>query len=146
MTDKIIDKGEREGERVFLSDGWGGGQVADFGIAKLLPDNRTTEVTKILGTDGYLEPEYRDTGTIATGIDVYAYGIILLELITGKKPILEGDGRIVHLKVWVSGRSGRSGKIGKWQKWKKWQKWQKWQKWKKWQKWQKRQKWQKWQK
>ena len=118
--------------------------MADFGIAKLLPDNRTTEVTQILGTNGYLEPEYRDTATIATGIDVYAYGVILLELITGRKPILEGDGRIVHLKVWVSGgngkscdsdthgkrgKSGKKGKRVKNEKGKKWQKWQKRQKW-----------------
>ena len=71
------------------------------------------QVTKIYGTNGYLEPEYRDTRTISTAIDVYAYGIILMELITGLKPILEGKGRIVELKVWVSGENmGEMGNKG----------------------------------
>ncbi|CAM6129111.1 unnamed protein product [Calypogeia fissa] len=62
-------------------------QVADFGFAKLIPEGATHVTTRVKGTLGYLAPEYAMWGKVSEGCDVYSFGILLLELISGKKPI-----------------------------------------------------------
>ncbi|KAJ6829131.1 PTI1-like tyrosine-protein kinase [Iris pallida] len=62
-------------------------RVADFGFAKLIPDGATHVTTKVKGTLGYLAPEYAMLGKASEGCDVYSFGILLLELASGKKPI-----------------------------------------------------------
>ncbi|KAG9130177.1 hypothetical protein Leryth_018765 [Lithospermum erythrorhizon] len=62
-------------------------KVADFGLAKLSSDNNTHVSTRIMGTFGYLAPEYASSGKLTEKSDVYSYGVVLLELITGKRPI-----------------------------------------------------------
>ncbi|KAF3670065.1 PTI1-like tyrosine-protein kinase [Capsicum annuum] len=61
--------------------------VADFGFAKLIPEGVSHMTTRVKGTLGYLAPEYAMWGKVSESCDVYSYGILLLELITGKKPI-----------------------------------------------------------
>lgn len=61
--------------------------VADFGFAKLIPDGATHVTTGVKGTLGYLAPEYAMWGKVSESCDVYSYGILTLELISGKKPI-----------------------------------------------------------
>ncbi|KAG9130353.1 hypothetical protein Leryth_004354 [Lithospermum erythrorhizon] len=62
-------------------------KVADFGLAKLSADTNTHVSTRIMGTFGYLAPEYAASGKLTEKSDVYSYGVVLLELITGKKPV-----------------------------------------------------------
>ncbi|KAL3621232.1 Proline-rich receptor-like protein kinase perk4 [Castilleja foliolosa] len=62
-------------------------KVADFGLAKLSSDNFTHVSTRIMGTFGYLAPEYASSGKLTDKSDVYSFGIMLLELITGRRPI-----------------------------------------------------------
>ncbi|KAG6549187.1 hypothetical protein Mapa_009173 [Marchantia paleacea] len=62
-------------------------QVADFGFAKLIPDGATHVTTRVKGTLGYLAPEYAMWGKVSESCDVYSFGILLLELLSGKKPI-----------------------------------------------------------
>ncbi|XP_052180309.1 proline-rich receptor-like protein kinase PERK7 [Diospyros lotus] len=62
-------------------------KVADFGLAKLSNDNHTHVSTRIMGTFGYLAPEYASSGKLTEKSDVYSFGIVLLELITGKRPV-----------------------------------------------------------
>ena len=62
-------------------------KVADFGLAKLSNDTHTHVSTRIMGTFGYLAPEYASSGKLTEKSDIYSYGIVLLELVTGRRPI-----------------------------------------------------------
>ncbi|KAF9606973.1 hypothetical protein IFM89_030392 [Coptis chinensis] len=61
--------------------------VADFGLAKLSADNFTHVSTRVMGTFGYLAPEYASSGKLTEKSDVFSFGVMLLELITGRRPV-----------------------------------------------------------
>ncbi|WOK97638.1 putative LRR receptor-like serine/threonine-protein kinase [Canna indica] len=69
--------------------------VGDFGLAKLVDVRKTSVTTRVQGTMGHIAPEYLSTGKSSSKTDVFGYGIMLLELVTGQRAIdmslLEGD-------------------------------------------------------
>ncbi|CAA0809866.1 Probable LRR receptor-like serine/threonine-protein kinase [Striga hermonthica] len=75
--------------------------VADFGISKLFDDGETMVLTKTLATVGYAAPEYGSEGKVSTSGDVYSYGILLLEMFTGKKPTDDTFSSEMSLHEWV---------------------------------------------
>lgn len=76
-------------------------KVADFGLVRNAPDGKYSVETKLAGTFGYLAPEYAATGRVTTKVDVYAFGVVLMEIITGRKALDETvpDERS-HLVTW----------------------------------------------
>ncbi|RLM59065.1 hypothetical protein C2845_PM18G00570 [Panicum miliaceum] len=62
-------------------------KVADFGLAKLTNDSLTHISTRVMGTFGYMAPEYASSGKLTDRSDVFSFGVVLLELITGRKPV-----------------------------------------------------------
>ncbi|XP_050275906.1 proline-rich receptor-like protein kinase PERK9 isoform X1 [Quercus robur] len=62
-------------------------RVSDFGLAKLALDANTHITTRVMGTFGYMAPEYASSGKLTDKSDVYSFGVVLLELITGRKPV-----------------------------------------------------------
>ncbi|CAN6818655.1 unnamed protein product [Brassica oleracea] len=58
-------------------------KIGDFGLAKLFPDNVTHISTRVAGTVGYLAPEYALLGQLTKKADVYSFGILVLEVISG---------------------------------------------------------------
>ncbi|WVZ10026.1 hypothetical protein V8G54_014556 [Vigna mungo] len=64
----------------YLHDGY-------FGLAKLTDDANTHVSTRVMGTFGYMAPEYATSGKLTDRSDVFSFGVVLLELITGRKPV-----------------------------------------------------------
>ncbi|XP_049391285.1 probable serine/threonine-protein kinase PBL21 [Solanum stenotomum] len=61
-------------------------KLSDFGLAKLGPVGENTHVsTRVMGTYGYCAPEYAMSGKLTLKSDIYSLGVVLLELITGRK-------------------------------------------------------------
>ncbi|KAL8541972.1 hypothetical protein ACS0TY_002997 [Phlomoides rotata] len=62
-------------------------KVSDFGLAKLLGAGKSHITTRVMGTFGYVAPEYANTGLLNEKSDVYSFGVLLLEAITGRDPV-----------------------------------------------------------
>lgn len=71
-----------------LLDGSFNAKLADFGLAKLGPIGDKSHVTtRVMGTYGYCAPEYAMSGKLTKMSDIYCFGVVLLELITGRRAI-----------------------------------------------------------
>ncbi|XP_065019201.1 probable serine/threonine-protein kinase At1g01540 [Musa acuminata AAA Group] len=62
-------------------------KVSDFGLAKLLGTGRTYVTTRVMGTFGYVAPEYASTGMLNESSDMYSFGILIMEIISGRNPV-----------------------------------------------------------
>ncbi|XP_028124961.1 L-type lectin-domain containing receptor kinase IV.2-like [Camellia sinensis] len=63
------------------------GRLGDFGLARLYDHGENLETTNVVGTLGYLAPEFSRTGQATTSTDVYSFGAFMLEVACGRKPI-----------------------------------------------------------
>ncbi|KAG0538354.1 hypothetical protein BDA96_03G228700 [Sorghum bicolor] len=61
--------------------------VGDFGLARWQPDGDMGVETRVIGTFGYMAPEYAQSGQITEKADVYSFGVVLVELVTGRKAV-----------------------------------------------------------
>jgi serine/threonine protein kinase len=76
------------------------GIISDFGLSRAFDDAHTHISTVAAGTLGYLDPEYHATFQLTVKTDVYSFGIVLLEIITGQPPVIM-EPQTVHLPNWV---------------------------------------------
>ncbi|KAJ4829148.1 hypothetical protein Tsubulata_038348 [Turnera subulata] len=77
-------------------------KVSDFGLAKLLGAGKSHVTTRVMGTFGYVAPEYANTGLLNEKSDVYSFGVVLLEAITGRDPVDYGrPSHEVNLVDWL---------------------------------------------
>ncbi|XP_008784184.2 probable serine/threonine-protein kinase At1g01540 [Phoenix dactylifera] len=62
-------------------------KLSDFGLAKLLSSERSYVTTRVMGTFGYVAPEYAGTGMLNEASDIYSFGILIMEIVSGRNPV-----------------------------------------------------------
>uniref|UniRef100_A0A0E0IDY9 Protein kinase domain-containing protein n=1 Tax=Oryza nivara TaxID=4536 RepID=A0A0E0IDY9_ORYNI len=80
-------------------------KVSDFGASKYTPIDRSEITTAVQGTIGYLDPMYYYTGRLTDKSDVFSFGVLLVELLTRKKPVVDtfdGDSLVSHFVMLLS--------------------------------------------
>nr|GMD16409.1 G-type lectin S-receptor-like serine/threonine-protein kinase RLK1 [Ipomoea batatas] len=79
-------------------------RISDFGLAKLLRVNESRTHTNIRGTKGYVAPEWFRNNKVTVKVDVYSFGILLMEIITGRRSVgdieIDGSDKVI-LADWV---------------------------------------------
>uniref|UniRef100_A0A2N9ERU0 non-specific serine/threonine protein kinase n=1 Tax=Fagus sylvatica TaxID=28930 RepID=A0A2N9ERU0_FAGSY len=73
-------------------------RLGDFGLARMHHHGQLANTTRVVGTVGYMAPEVVRTGRASTHTDVFGFGILVLEVVSGKRPIEEGKPDLVD---WV---------------------------------------------
>ncbi|CAJ1932526.1 unnamed protein product [Sphenostylis stenocarpa] len=77
-------------------------KIADFGLARLFPEDQTHVNTRVAGTNGYLAPEYLMHGHLSVKADVFSYGVLVLELVTGhRNSSFDTDATAQNLLDWA---------------------------------------------
>ncbi|KAJ1398466.1 Serine-threonine/tyrosine-protein kinase, catalytic domain [Sesbania bispinosa] len=79
-------------------------KVSDFGLAKLLRDEKSHISTQVAGTLGYLAPEYANSGRLTRKSDVYSFGVLLLQIISGLAVVdaYQDIERFIVEKAWAA--------------------------------------------
>ncbi|KAL1214499.1 putative LRR receptor-like serine/threonine-protein kinase [Cardamine amara subsp. amara] len=77
-------------------------KLADFGLSRSIQtESRSHVSTLVAGTPGYLDPLCFETNGLNEKSDIYSFGVVLLEMITGKNVINESETKRVHVSDWV---------------------------------------------
>ncbi|WCJ35452.1 Protein kinase superfamily protein [Euphorbia peplus] len=85
LEPKVVHR-DIKSSNILLDKQWNA-KVSDFGLAKLLGSERSYVTTRVMGTFGYVAPEYASTGMLNERSDVYSFGILLMEIISGRNPV-----------------------------------------------------------
>jgi serine/threonine protein kinase len=93
---------------ILLDDRWVA-KIADFGMARLFPeagDGHSRVHTRVAGTSGYMAPEYLMHGDLSTKADVFSFGVVILEIVSGRKnsafvppPDSEADSLLEYVRM-----------------------------------------------
>lgn len=75
-------------------------RLGDFGLARMQPHERTADTTRVMGTVGYMAPEVVRTGRVSAQADVFGFGVLVLEVVCGRRAIEEGKPWLID---WVRG-------------------------------------------
>ncbi|VAI20652.1 unnamed protein product [Triticum turgidum subsp. durum] len=84
-------------------------KIADFGLARLLGEGHThTKTSGVVGTLGYMAPEYAIHGRVSPKIDIFSYGVLVLQIVTRRRECWSADGNTVNLltEVWNHWKKG----------------------------------------
>ncbi|KAG2260530.1 hypothetical protein Bca4012_008432 [Brassica carinata] len=85
LEPKVVHR-DIKSSNILLDRQWNA-KVSDFGLAKLLGSDSSYVTTRVMGTFGYVAPEYACTGMLNEKSDIYSFGILIMEIITGRNPV-----------------------------------------------------------
>ncbi|KAJ6971677.1 hypothetical protein D5086_025465 [Populus alba] len=85
LEPKVVHR-DIKSSNILLDKQWNP-KVSDFGLAKLLGSESSYVTTRVMGTFGYVAPEYASTGMLNERSDVYSFGILIMEIISGRNPV-----------------------------------------------------------
>ncbi|CAN6272993.1 unnamed protein product [Urochloa humidicola] len=108
LEPKVVHR-DVKSSNILLDKHWNA-KLSDFGLAKLLGSERSYVTTRVMGTFGYVAPEYAGTGMLNETSDIYSFGILIMEIISGRVPVdynrPPGEVNLVDwLKTMVSNRN-----------------------------------------
>ncbi|KAK2657494.1 hypothetical protein Ddye_010546 [Dipteronia dyeriana] len=85
LEPKVVHR-DIKSSNILLDKQWNS-KVSDFGLAKLLESENSYITTRVMGTFGYVAPEYASTGMLNEKSDIYGFGILIMEVISGRNPV-----------------------------------------------------------
>ncbi|XP_017698425.3 probable receptor-like serine/threonine-protein kinase At4g34500 [Phoenix dactylifera] len=105
LEPKVVHR-DIKSSNILLDKHWNP-KVSDFGLAKLLGTDSSFVTTRVMGTFGYVAPEYACTGMLNESSDVYSFGVLLMEIISGRCPVdYSRPPGEVNLVTWFKGMVG----------------------------------------
>uniref|UniRef100_A0A1D1Z7C0 non-specific serine/threonine protein kinase n=1 Tax=Anthurium amnicola TaxID=1678845 RepID=A0A1D1Z7C0_9ARAE len=105
LEPKVVHR-DIKSSNILLDKKWNP-KVSDFGLAKLLGSGSSYVTTRVMGTFGYVAPEYASTGMLNEGSDIYSFGVLLMEIISGRSPVdYSRPPGEVNLVEWFKGMVG----------------------------------------
>jgi serine/threonine protein kinase len=110
--EQCVVHGDIKPSNIMLDDSLGT-RLGDFGLARLGDHGARWHTTRaVMGTAGYIDPEFVNTAHPSIYSDVYSFGIVLLEIVSGRCPVilLEGGAHFILVK-WMWGLYGRNTKL-----------------------------------
>ncbi|KAL6867432.1 hypothetical protein ACP4OV_015456 [Aristida adscensionis] len=105
LEPKVVHR-DIKSSNILLDKKWNP-KVSDFGMAKVLGSGSSYVTTRVMGTFGYVAPEYASTGMLNESSDIYSFGVLLMELISGRSPVdYNRPAGEVNLVEWFKGMVG----------------------------------------
>nr|CAD1837338.1 unnamed protein product [Ananas comosus var. bracteatus] len=105
LEPKVVHR-DIKSSNILLDKHWNP-KVSDFGLAKLLGSGSSYVTTRVMGTFGYVAPEYACTGMLNEGSDIYSFGVLLMEIVSGRSPVdYKRPPGEVNLVEWFKGMVG----------------------------------------